>query len=128
VVWAGLVVAVVGGVSYLLRAIPRAVAMKLILTGDRIDAAEALRLGLVSDVYEPAVLVDRALELAAKIERNGPLAIQGLKMLSAKTDEMPLSQSIELEQLMWGLLRDTNDRVEGRQAFVERRDPQYEGH
>lgn len=118
----------VGGVSYLLRAIPRAVAMKLILTGDRIDAAEALRLGLVSDVYEPSVLVDRALELAAKIERNGPLAIQGLKMLSAKTEEMPLSQSIELEQLIWGLLRDTNDRGEGRQAFVERRDPQYEGH
>lgn len=117
----------VGGVSYLLRSIPRAVAMKLILTGDRIDAADALRAGLVGDVCESEMLVERALELAAKIERNGPLAIQALKMLSAKTEEIPLSQSIQLEQLMWGLLRDTHDRTEGRQAFVERRDPQYQG-
>ncbi|MDQ6525084.1 enoyl-CoA hydratase/isomerase family protein [Nocardioides sp. LHD-245] len=117
----------VGGVSYLLRSMPRAVAMKLILTGDRVEAADALRLGLVSDVHDGAVLVDRALELAARIEANGPLAIQGLKLVSDRTEEMSLSQSIELEQLLWGLLRDTDDRLEGRRAFVERREPQYEG-
>lgn len=117
----------VGGVSYLLRAIPRAVAMKMLMTGDRIDATEALRLGLISDVYDPDVLVDRALEMAHKIEANGPLAIKSLKTLSVRTDEMPLSQSIELEQLLWGLLRDTDDRQEGRAAFVERRDPEYGG-
>lgn len=117
----------VGGVSYLLRAMPRAVAMKMIMTGDRIDAEQASRLGLVSDVYAAGDLVDRALEMAHKIESNGPLAIQSLKTLSLRTDEMPLSQSIELEQLLWGLLRDTDDRREGRSAFVERRDPVYGG-
>ncbi|MFD8778471.1 enoyl-CoA hydratase/isomerase family protein [Streptomyces sp. NPDC059916] len=118
----------IGGVSYLLRSIPRAVAMKMILTGDRIDASEALRLGLVSDVCDSPALVERAMELAARIEANGPLAVQGLKQLSDRTDDMSLSQSIELEQLMWGLLRDTEDRLEGRRAFAERRTPQYRGH
>lgn len=117
----------VGGVSYLLRAIPRAVAMKMILTGERISAADALRFGLVSDVYPEDELVERALGIAAKIEANGPLAIKGLKLLSDRTEEMPLSQSVELEQLLWGLLRDTEDRLEGRRSFAERREPRYEG-
>lgn len=117
----------VGGVSNLLRAIPRAVAMKMILTGDRIDAAYAERLGLVSDVYEPGALLDGALEIAHRIEGNGPLAVQSLKTLSTRSAELPLSQAIELEQLLWGLLRDTDDRVEGKLAFAEKRTPQYEG-
>jgi E-phenylitaconyl-CoA hydratase len=116
-----------GGVSLLLRAIPRAVAMRMILTGDRIDAATALRYGLVSDVYEPGSLVEEALRLAHRVAANGPLAIQALKVLSGRTEELPLSQSIELEQLLWGLLRDTDDRAEGRAAFAERREPHYEG-
>jgi E-phenylitaconyl-CoA hydratase len=116
-----------GGSSRLLRAIPRAVAMKMILTGDRIDADQALRYGLVSDVYEPDSLVEKALELARRVESNGPLAVQALKILSDRTEDLPLSQSIELEQLWWGLLRDTDDRKEGRAAFADRRAPRYEG-
>jgi E-phenylitaconyl-CoA hydratase len=116
-----------GGASMLLRAIPRAVAMKMILTGDRIDADTALRYGLVSDVYDAGSLLDEALKLARRVESSGPLAVQALTVLSGRTQELPLSQSIELEQLLWGLLRDTDDRKEGRVAFAERRDPRYQG-
>ncbi|MEV0056054.1 enoyl-CoA hydratase-related protein [Saccharopolyspora shandongensis] len=123
--WAS--VPAVGGVSKLLRAVPRAVAMQMILTGDRIDATEAHRVGLVSEVVSADRLLDRALELANRIAANGPLAIKSLKTLAARTDDLSLTKSVELEQLLWGLLRDTEDRVEGRIAFAERRAPEYRG-
>lgn len=121
--WAS--VPAVGGVSKLLRAVPKAVAMKMILTGDRIDAAEAHRVGLVSDLVPAAELLDHALRIAERIGACGPLAIKSLATLAARTEELPLSQSIALEQLLWGVLRDTDDRIEGRAAFTERRTPRY---
>lgn len=123
--WAS--VPAVGGVSKLLRAVPKAIAMKMILTGDRIDAAEAQRVGLVSDVVPAETLLDQALEIADRIAANGPLAIKSIKTLAMRTEDLSLSKSVELEQLLWGLLRDTKDRVEGRTAFAERRTPQYQG-
>jgi E-phenylitaconyl-CoA hydratase len=123
--WAS--VPAVGGVSKILRAIPRAVAMQMLLTGDRIDAAEALRIGLVSAVLPSARLLDRALEIADRIAANGPLAVRSIKTLATRTEDLPLSRSIELEQLLWGVLRDTQDRVEGRAAFAQRREPKYQG-
>ncbi len=116
-----------GGVSNLLRAVPRAVAMKLILTGDRIDAHEALRVGLVSDVVAPDELMTTALEIADRIAGNGPLAVRSVTSLAHRTQDLPLSQSVAIEQLMWGSLRDTADRAEGRDAFAERRAPNYQG-
>jgi len=123
--WAS--VPAVGGVSKLLRAVPRAHAMSMILTGDRIDADRAERMGLVSEVVPPGDLLDRALQIAGRICSNGPLAIKSLKTLATRTQDLPLSQSIVLEQLMWGALRDTEDRVEGRLAFAEHRTPKYQG-
>jgi E-phenylitaconyl-CoA hydratase len=123
--WAS--VPAVGGVSKILRAVPRAVAMQMLLTGDRIDAAEAHRVGLVSEVLPSARLLDRALEIAARIAANGPLAVRSIKTLATRTEDLPLSRSVELEQLLWGVLRDTHDRVEGRAAFAERRTPEYQG-
>jgi E-phenylitaconyl-CoA hydratase len=123
--WAS--VPAVGGASHLLRAVPPAIAMKMLLTGDRIDATEALRIGLISDIVAANDLLDTALELARRIAANGPLAIRALTGLAQRTYELPLSQSIALEQLMWGLLRDTADRAEGRRAFAERRTPSYQG-
>ncbi|GHF18690.1 carnitinyl-CoA dehydratase [Amycolatopsis deserti] len=123
--WAS--VPAVGGASHLLRAVPPAVAMKMLLTGDRIDAVEAHRVGLVSDVVAADQLMDTALGLARRITANGPLAVRAIKSLALRTHDLPLSRSIELEQLLWGLLRDTDDRAEGRQAFADRRDPRYHG-
>jgi E-phenylitaconyl-CoA hydratase len=117
----------VGGLSHLLRAVPQAIAMKMLLTGERIDAAEALRIGLVSDVVEASGLLDAALDLAHRVAANGPLSIRAIATMSQRTYDLPLSQSIIAEQAMWGLLRDTSDRVEGRLAFAERRTPSYRG-
>ncbi|WP_084505337.1 enoyl-CoA hydratase/isomerase family protein [Nocardia harenae] len=124
--WASL--PAVGGLSRLLRAVPPAVAMKMLLTGDRIDAAEALRVGLVSDVYEPDDLLEAALGLARRIAANGPLSVRAISSLAQRSYDLPLSHAIAMEQAMWGLLRDTADRAEGRLAFTERRDPAYGGH
>ncbi|MFG2767617.1 enoyl-CoA hydratase/isomerase family protein [Streptomyces rubiginosohelvolus] len=123
--WAS--VPAVGGVSKLLRAIPRAVAMKMILTGDRIGAEEAHRVGLISDLVPAEELLPAALKLAERIKANGPLAVKSLKALADRTQDMPLTQSVAVEQLLWGVLRDTDDRVEGRTAFAERRPPEYHG-
>jgi E-phenylitaconyl-CoA hydratase len=123
--WAS--VPAVGGVSKLLRAVPRTVAMQMLLTGDRIEAAEAHRVGLVTEVLAPDELMARALEIADRIAANGPLAVRSIKTLATRTEDLPLSRSVELEQLLWGILRDTHDRVEGRTAFAERRTPEYHG-
>jgi E-phenylitaconyl-CoA hydratase len=101
--------------------------MRMLLTGERIDAAEAHRIGLVSDIVPAAELVDAALALARRIAGNGPLAVRALTTLARRTEELPLSQAIAVEQLTWGLLRDTADRAEGRAAFADRRTPTYQG-
>ncbi|MFA7944793.1 enoyl-CoA hydratase/isomerase family protein [Pseudomonas brenneri] len=117
----------VGGVQYLLRAIPAAHAMKLALTGARIDAAEALRIGLVSDLYELDELLDEALKLAQQIAANGPLAVQVVKKLALETAHLAPREFVAQSNIAWGLLRDSDDRVEGRRAFGEKRSAVYRG-
>lgn len=117
----------VGGVQYLLRAIPAAHAMKMALTGDRIDAQEALRIGLVSDVVPAAELQNAAMALAERIAANGPLAVQVVKKLALETAHLAPRDFVSLSNQQWGLLRDSPDRLEGRQAFAEKRKPRYVG-
>ena len=116
-----------GGTQTLPRAIGRAVAMHMLLTGDRIDAEEALRVGLVSELTEPEALVERAEEIAARIAANAPLAVRAIKRLVTQGMDMSLPAGMELERSFWGILRDTEDRIEGRHAFQEKRPPEYQG-
>lgn len=116
-----------GGTQRLVRAIPRSIAMKMLLTGDRIDAQEAYRIGLISDLVEPNELMDKAREMAEKIAENAPLSVKAAKQAVIVGSDLPVKQGSTLENLLWGLLRDTEDRIEGRRAFAEKRAPQYKG-
>jgi E-phenylitaconyl-CoA hydratase len=116
-----------GGVPNLLKAIPRGVAMRMLLTGDRIDAHRALALGLVTEICPPAELSFRTAQVAGKIAENGPLAVQLVKMLAINSDDASSAQAFQMTELAWGLLRDTADRREGRMAFAEKRKPLFVG-
>lgn len=115
------------GTQCLPRAIPQAVAMKMLLTGEMIDAQEALRVGLVSDVVEPEALMELAKKYAEKIASNAPLSVKAAKQAAVMGLEMPLEHGIAFSHLLWGVLRDTEDRKEGFKAFSEKRAPNWQG-
>jgi E-phenylitaconyl-CoA hydratase len=116
-----------GGTQRLPRAIGISNAMLMLLTGDRVDAAEALRTGLVSRVVSHNELLLAATEIAGRIARNAPLSVRAIKRLVYSGMDMPLPAGIDAERYVFGLLRDTEDRIEGRKAFQEKRPPVYCG-
>ncbi len=116
-----------GGTQRLMRMLPQAVAMKLLLTGDRLSAEDALRFGLVSDMTPHAELLPFARRLARQIAENAPLSLQAIKMAALRGLSLPLDEGMEAERILFGLLRDTEDRAEGRRAFAEKRKPVWKG-
>jgi len=102
-------------------------AMLMMLTGNRIDAEEALRIGLVSRLVPASELMNVAREIATRIADNAPLAVRAVKRLVKDGMDMPLLTAIQAEQFALGLLRDSEDRIEGRRAFQEKRKPNYQG-
>jgi len=115
------------GTQCLPRAIPQAIAMKMLLTGEMIDAEEAYRVGLVSDLVEPDQLMDLAKKYAERIAANAPLSVKAAKQAAVLGQDMPVDHAILFSHLMWGILRDTEDRKEGFTAFAEKRAPEYKG-
>lgn len=116
-----------GGTQRLPRAIGSSNAMLMLLTGDRVDAAEALRIGLVSKVVSREELLPAAQEIARRIAQNAPLSVRSIKRLVVSGADMPLPAALDNERYVFGLLRDTEDRIEGRRAFQEKRSPVYQG-
>jgi E-phenylitaconyl-CoA hydratase len=68
-----------------------------------------------------------AWEIGRKIARNAPLAVRAVKQLVTRGADLPLSQALNLDKYMYGLLKDTEDRIEGRKAFAEKREPVWKG-
>lgn len=116
-----------GGTQNLPRVIGRSDAMLMLLTGDRVDAQEALRTGLVSKVVPSAQLLETALAIANRIAQNAPLSVRAVKRLVRDGSALPLAQGLAMESYVFGMLRDTEDRIEGRRAFQEKRAPIYRG-
>jgi len=116
-----------GGTQRLLRAVPAAAAMHLLLTGGRFDAQWALRFGLVSEVVAPADLLPRALEIAEVICGNGPLAVRAAKEAALRGRELPLEDGLRIENEQGRVVVASADAREGPRAFAEKRAPRYEG-
>lgn len=116
-----------GGTQRLPRLIPMAWAMEMLLTGRPIDAATALRCGLVSRVVPREELLPTALLIAEEICGNGPLAVRAIKELVLRGLDMPLAQGLALETVIARQVFRSEDAQEGPRAFVEKRRPVYKG-
>jgi E-phenylitaconyl-CoA hydratase len=116
-----------GGSVRLPRHVGRSDAMLMLLTGMRVDAAEALRMGLVSRVVDPLNLMDHAREIANAIAANAPLSVRAVKRMVRQGEDMPLAHAIDTERALFGLLYKSDDRIEGRKAFAEKRKPVFKG-
>jgi enoyl-CoA hydratase len=116
-----------GGTQRLPRAIGKARAMDLILTGRSIGAREAERIGLVSRVVPAEATLDAALELAAEIAGQAPLAVAAAKAAIDRAFELPLGAGLALERRAFFDLFGTDDQTEGMMAFVEKRPPTWSG-
>jgi enoyl-CoA hydratase len=116
-----------GGSQRLARLCGKGVAHELCLTGEMISADEALRIGLVNHVYEPAELLPAAETLAKKIIANAPLAVKFTMEAIERGVEMPQEEGQFLEAALFGLSAATEDMREGTRAFLEKRPAQFHG-
>jgi enoyl-CoA hydratase len=116
-----------GGTQRLPRLVGLGLASELIATGRMVDAEEALRIGLVNRVVPQAELLDVALELAAKIARNAPLAVAAALEAARTGTETDLDTGLRLESSLFGMLGSTEDMHDGLTAFVEKKKIEFKG-
>jgi enoyl-CoA hydratase len=116
-----------GGTQRMARLLGKGKALELILTGDRVDAAEAERIGLVNKVVPADQLMSTAEELARTIAKRGPLAVRAAIEAVMSGSDMPFEEGQFLEATLFGLLASTDDMKEGMAAFLEKRAANFRG-
>jgi enoyl-CoA hydratase len=116
-----------GGTQRLTRAVGKAVAMDMILTGRMLSASEALAYGLVARVVAKEAWLDEAKRVAGEIAAKGPIAVRLAKEAVDQAFETPLAAGVELERRSFFLARASEDAGEGLKAFLEKRKPDFTG-
>lgn len=116
-----------GATQHLTRLIGAGHAMRLLLTGDRIDAEEAYRVGLVQELHPAEEVRERAHDLAATIASRSPIAIQATKNLVRVAQSASIEVGMAYENDSFAYLMTTQDAAEGQQAFSEKREPVFKG-
>ena len=116
-----------GGTQRLARAVGKHRAMELVLTGRRIGAEEAHRLGLVNRIAEPDEWLEEAIDVAGVVARRAPLAVRLAKQAVLAAFETGLTAGLDQERRLFELAMATEDRVEGTSAFLEKRRPEFRG-
>lgn len=121
------VIAANGGTQRILKQLPHAIAMELLLTGRMFSAQDALRWGLINAIVGKSQLMEKARNIAETISHNAPLAVQASKELALRSHDVDLPAGLRAEQITNRLLQTTEDVKEGARAFAERRAPQFRG-
>ena len=116
-----------GGTQRLTRVMGKQRAMELVLSGRRIDAREAFDLGLVNQVAGKGEWLEKAIGLAEVVSRRPPVAVRLGKQAVLAADETSLSAGLDHERRLYELTMATEDRVEGMNAFIEKRKPEFKG-
>ena len=116
-----------GSLARLPRQMPYCKAMEILLTGNRIDAQEAYRLGLINYVVPQDRLMAKAEELATTIAENAPLSVKTIKQVVERCSGRPLEEAYQIENEGWRLVTSSEDAKEGPRAFMEKRKPNWKG-
>ncbi|MSP66796.1 MAG: 2,3-dehydroadipyl-CoA hydratase [Alphaproteobacteria bacterium] len=116
-----------GGTQRLPRTVGKSLAMKMILSGERIDAETALTAGLVAEVVPAAKTLERALELAELIASKPPIAVRMAKDAVLRSYDVPIEAGLLYERRAFSILFATEDRKEGVAAFLEKRKATFKG-